>query len=259
MVFIVITHIEGDGIEYSIITEGLLLFIMGKIVFLYPPGSQGMEAYREEEAGQEIDEGLRAKKIPDAGREGDLSQPVQGNPFVEGLDLPEAGDAEYLEEGIEQQPNNFSDEIVIDESGFPAIGQIGIQFMYSLERMMFDMVAFEGYAAGEYLGQVGQDPSQAIGCSAFEQEVMCTFMDHDKQRMICKGAQQVGCAEYEPPGLSAYQPGQGYLKGYESNDREDGILVLANEIPDFRMFFKNLSGTKTVGFLFSGIDEICFP
>jgi len=69
----------------------------------------------------------------------------------------------------------------------------------ALERMMFDMIALEGYAAGEDLWKVGQDAGKAIGGPAFEKEVMRTLVDHDEQRVICKGSQQIGGAEHNPP------------------------------------------------------------
>jgi hypothetical protein len=232
---------------------------MGKVVFLYPTGAQGVETNGEEKAGQEVDDGFGTKGVPHAGSKGYFRQPVQRYPFVKGFDLTEAGNAENLEEGVEQQPGYFTDEIVIDQSGLPAVGQVGVQFVHSLERMMFYMIAFEGYAAGEYLGQIGQDTCQAVGGPVLEQEVVRAFMDHDKQGMVCKGSQQVGGAKNDPPGLCAYQPGQGYLKADEAKNGKDGVFVFANEVPDFRMFLKDLPGTKAMWFLFVGINEIGLP
>jgi len=60
--------------------------------------------------------------------------------------------------------------------------------MYALERVMFDMVAFEGHAAGEDLGEIGQDPGEAVGSPALEQEMVGAFVDHDKKRVVGKSA-----------------------------------------------------------------------
>ena len=144
MMFIVVADIKGYCIEYAIVAKRLLLFVVGEVVFLYPAGAKGMEADREEETEQEIGDSLGTEEIPDGCDEDCFGGPIDGNPFVKGLDLPQAGDTEYLEEGIEQQPEDLADEEIIDEPGFPAIGQIGIEFMDALERVMLNMIAFEG-------------------------------------------------------------------------------------------------------------------
>src|SRR5882672_10353016 len=162
MVFVVIAHVEGNDIQYAIVAKGFLLFVKGKIVLLDPAGAQGVKPYGEEEARKKIYNGFGAEGIPDAGCEGYFRQPVQRYPFIKGLDFLQAGNAKNLKNGIEQQPENFSDEIVIDQLSLPTVGEIGIQFVDPLERMMFDMVAFEGHAAGEDLGQVRQDTGEAV-------------------------------------------------------------------------------------------------
>jgi hypothetical protein len=77
--------------------------------------------------------------------------------------------------------------------------------------------------------------------------------------VVRKRSQQVGSAKNDPPGLLTYQPGQDYLKAYKTYDGENGIFILTDEIPDFRMFFQYLSCTKAVWFLLAGMDEIGFP
>jgi len=189
VVFVVLSYVEGDDVLYAIVAESFLFFVMGEVVLLDPTGAEWVLTYREEEACKQVYDGFGTEGIPHTGRKSDFRQPVERYPFVEGFDLFQAGDAEDLEDRVEEQPEHFTDEIVIDELCFPPIGQVSIQFMYALERVMFDMVAFEGHAAGEDLGQVGQDPGEAVGSPALEQEMVCAFVDHDEKRMVGKSAQ----------------------------------------------------------------------
>ena len=52
VVFVVMAHIEGDHVQPAIVAVGLLVFIVGQVMFLDPAGAQRMEANREEEAGK---------------------------------------------------------------------------------------------------------------------------------------------------------------------------------------------------------------
>src|ERR1700754_3348146 len=157
MVFVVIAHIEGYGIQDTIIAESLLDLVVSQIVFLDPAGSERVEADGEEEAKQEVNDRFGSEEIPHGGDKNDLCGPVQRNPFIEGFDLAKAGDPEDLPNGIEQQPNNFSYKVVVDEFCFPAIGQVGVELVYSLKGVVFDMIALERDRAWEKLGEVGED------------------------------------------------------------------------------------------------------
>src|ERR1700742_1372927 len=109
VVFVVIADVEGYDVEDAIVAEGLLLLIVCEVVFLYPTGAQRVEADGEEEAQEKGDDGFGAEGDPDTGDEGGFRGPVEGDPFVEGFDLAQAGDAEDLEKRIEQQPDHLAD------------------------------------------------------------------------------------------------------------------------------------------------------
>src|ERR1700760_3569427 len=143
MVFVVIPYVKGNDVEHAIITEGFLFFIMGEVVFLYPSCAKRVKADGEKEAGQQVYDGFRTEGHPDTGCKTDLSQPVQCYPFIKGLDLAETGDAEDLEYRIEKQPDDLADKEVVDEFGFPAVGQVGVEFMNTLERVMLNVISFE--------------------------------------------------------------------------------------------------------------------
>lgn len=102
MMFIVVADIEGYGVEYAIIAKGLLLFVVREVVLLYPAGAKRMEADGEEEAEQEVGEGLGTEEIPYGCNKYRFGDPIEGNPFIKGFDLAKAGNAEYLEERVEQ-------------------------------------------------------------------------------------------------------------------------------------------------------------
>ena len=112
--FVMVADVEGYDIEDAVVAEGLLLFVVGQVVFLYPPCAQRVKANGEEEAQQQVGYGLRAKKVPDGGDEDYFGSEVEGDPFIEGLDFAESLDAEDLEQGVEQQPDDLADEIVVD-------------------------------------------------------------------------------------------------------------------------------------------------
>lgn len=200
VVFVMISYVEGDQVQDAIVAKGLLLFIVGKIMFLDPAGAQGMEADGEEEAEEEVNDRFGSEEIPDCGDEDGFGGKIQRYPFVEGFYLPEPGDAKDLEQRIEQQPDAFADKEVVDQPGFPAVGQVGIQFVNALERVMFDMVAFKGNGAGEELWQVCQNAGEPVGGAAFEEQVVCAFMDHDEQGVVGEGAEEISCADDHPPG-----------------------------------------------------------
>jgi hypothetical protein len=86
--------------------------------------------------------------------------------------------------------------------------------------------------------------------------VMGALVDHDKEGVVGKGAQQVGCAEDDPPGAVLYQPGHGHLEPYEAQDSEEGILILADKFSDLRMLLKDLFGTEPVGLGLHGMNKI---
>ncbi len=158
-----IAHVKGHYIEHPIIAECFLDLVMREIVFLYPAGSKGMKTDGEEETKQQVYDRFRSEEIPHGSNKNDLCRPVQGYPFVEGLDLTKAGDTKDLPDGIQQQPDDLADKIVVDELSFPFIGQIGIQLMYTLKRVVFNMITLEGDRAWKQLGKIGQDPGEAIG------------------------------------------------------------------------------------------------
>jgi hypothetical protein len=168
VVFVMISYVKGYIVEYAIIAKRFLLFVVCQIMFLDPAGSQRVKSDREEEAEQEVNDCLGAEGHPDGGGENNLGEPVQCYPFIKGFDLAQSGDAEYLEYGVEQQPDHFTDEIIVDEFSLPAIGQVGIQFVYTLEGMVFDMVTFERDGAGEKLREIGQDAREAVSRSVLE-------------------------------------------------------------------------------------------
>jgi len=215
-----------------------------------------MEADGEEEAEQEVGDGLGSHEIPNGGDEYRFGDPIEGNPFIEGFDLAQAGDTEYLEEWVEQEPDDLADEVVIDQLCFPAVRKVGVEFMNALEGVMFNMIAFEGDGAWEELRKVGEDTGQAIGRAAFEKKMVSAFMDHDEKRMIGKGAQQVGCADNDPPGVIFHEPGQYYLEQYQAKDCKECILVLSDKLSHFRVLLQDLFRTKPVGLLISGINKI---
>src|ERR1700733_5696732 len=99
--------------------------------------------------------------------------------------------------------------------------------------MVLDMVPFKGDGAGEELGKVGQDAGEPVGGASFEQQVVCTFMDHDEQGVVGEGAEEIGSADDHPPGAIFKQPCQDALKENEAEDGKDSILVLSDELSYF--------------------------
>src|SRR5713226_8185868 len=97
MMLVMIPHIERDDIQYAIVTERLLFFIMGKIMFLDPTGAHGMQSHGKEKAKQEIYDCFRAKDHPDSSNKERFCGKIQRHPFVKRLNLPEPGDTEHLE------------------------------------------------------------------------------------------------------------------------------------------------------------------
>lgn len=235
---------------------GFLIPFFRKIMFLYPSRPQRMKADGEEKAEKEIDDCLRSEKIPDSGNEDGFGCPIDRYPFVKGFDLAEPGDAKDLEQGVEEQPHAFADKVVVDQPRFPAVGQVGVELVYTLEGMVFDMVTFERDRAGKELRQVGQNAGESVGCAALEKQVMCAFVDHNEKRMVGKSAEQIRRADNEPPRASSKQPGHGTLEKNEAEDSEDRILVLSDEPSHFGVLLQDLFGTETVRLLFIGIDEV---
>src|SRR5580700_7929138 len=52
VVFVMMANIEGEQVQPAIIAMRFLMFIVGQVVFLDPPGAQRMETDRKEEAGK---------------------------------------------------------------------------------------------------------------------------------------------------------------------------------------------------------------
>src|SRR5690606_22803457 len=153
-----------------------------------------------------------------------------------------------LEDGKEQQPDGLPDEIVVDQPGLPAVGQVGIQLMHPLEGMVLDMISLKRYRAGHYLRDIGKDACQPVGRRLFEYEFMRAFMYHYEQGVIRKGAQQVGRAYHYPPGLVCYQPGQHYLEGYQSYNRCKSPGIFPDQVPYIGMLLQDLLCPDTVWF-----------
>jgi len=64
---------------------------------------------------------------------------------------------------------------------------------------------------------------------------MGAFMDHDEEGVVCKSAEQVGCADDDPPGAAFYEPGHNALEKNEAEDSEKRIAILPDELPHFGM------------------------
>src|SRR5215469_9227504 len=85
---------------------------------------------------------------------------------------------------------------------------------------------------------------------------MRAFMDHHEQRVIGKGSQKIGSADNDPPGTVPYEPGHEHLEKHQAQNRKDGILVLPDEFPHFRMLLQDLPGTDSMRFRISGINKV---
>src|SRR3569833_1915855 len=137
-------------------------------MFLYPVCIYWLEAYRKPKADEHKPYCFNAEEIPDSGRKGDLHQDIYQQPGVIKFDLCQPGYACSLEHREEKQPQHFTEKIIINQFSFPFIGQIRIQFMYTLERVVFDMVSLERNSARYNMRQIGYHAGPAVSYSILE-------------------------------------------------------------------------------------------
>jgi hypothetical protein len=81
-------------------------------------------------------------------------------------------------------------------------------------------------------------------------------VDHDEKGVVGKSAEQVGGADYDPPGAAFYQPGHDDLEQDEAEDGKERIVILSDEFSHFGVLLQDLFGTEAMGLLFVGIHEI---
>jgi len=129
--------------------------------------------------------------------------------------------------------------------------------VHALKGVVFYMIPLERDGAGEELREIGEDTGEAVGSAILEEQMMCALVDHDEEGMIGKCAQQIGCAEDDPPGGISYQPSEDDLEQYEAEDGKERVFVLPDKLSDLRMLLQYLFGTEPVGLLLSGIHKIC--
>ncbi len=101
VVFVVVADVERDVVENAVVAVGFLLSVCEKM-FLYPAGAEGVEPNGEKETIEEVEGGFGAEEPGDGGDKGDLDGGVEDDPTVEGFYFFQAGEAEQLEEGIEE-------------------------------------------------------------------------------------------------------------------------------------------------------------
>ena len=101
--------------------------------------------------------------------------------------------------------------------------------------MVFYVIAFEGYRAGEQLREVGKDTGEPVGPAASEKQMMCTFVGHHEEGVVSKSTEEIGTAYDQPPGRIFQYPAHADLEQYQTKDGEDGIFVLSDQFSHFRM------------------------
>jgi len=81
-------HIEGDGVQHSIVTEGFLFFVMGQVMFLDPSRAEGAGPTEKKKLSRRKARALGPKAIQIAAMKRGAHDEVQGT-HCQKLDLPE--------------------------------------------------------------------------------------------------------------------------------------------------------------------------
>src|SRR5687767_4108934 len=113
------------------------------------------------------------------------------------------------------------------------IRQIGIKFMNSLERMMLNMIPCKGNGAGQSVWQIRSNGGNIIPEFCLEKQVMSTFMNHYKQRMIQDCTNRIGRNKNYPPFTVAQQIRHQHHSAYHSDNSKNGVWIFAYQLAYF--------------------------
>jgi hypothetical protein len=126
------------------------------------------------------------------------------------------------------------------------IRQVGIQFVHALEGVMLDVVLGERYRCRHGERQVSQHAGQDVGGGAAEDQLVRGLVDHDEQRVVCEGADEVRHEDDEPPRLIAKHECESRLQGHDAKRVPERHRILADELADLRMRFQDRLGAVAV-------------
>src|SRR5438270_4976565 len=135
MVLVVITHVERQPIDRSVITVGLLLRII-RVMFLDPPRSHRVQADGEEKRKHEVKESWPSAEIDHSDVISDSAREIHAEPSVPHGDGFQTWGPRELKKRKKHQPNRLAVPFIPDQACLPMISQVSIMFVIALMRVM---------------------------------------------------------------------------------------------------------------------------
>src|SRR5436305_8049943 len=159
MVLIMITHVEGQPIDWPIITVGLLFRII-RIMFLDPTRAHRVQPNGEEKRKRQVKKSWPAAEINNRYIVRDGAREIHEEPSVPHGDRFQAWGPRELKKWEQHQPNGLAIPFIADQARLPMISQIGIMSIVALMRVMPQMINTKTHRARIQIREIGQDRNQ---------------------------------------------------------------------------------------------------
>src|SRR5580765_4823284 len=161
MMLVVVANIHLNPVKNSVVAIRFLV-ALHQVMLLYPACADGMQPNGEKEREEKIKQGHPSKEIHDDSIKKKLHHPILYYPSVITLHLCYAECSGQLEGRVQEQPQHLANKIFIDQPRFPVTGNVCIQILVALERMMLDMVNAKRLRAGKRLRKISENSGHAV-------------------------------------------------------------------------------------------------
>ena len=253
VVFIVISHIEGECIQGTVIRVGLSAF-HEDVMLGDEMSCHRMKAGAKQGTCDQIQQGPPAPKPYNQRVESQASACICILPSAPLL-LIDEDRPNTVEDTLKDYMAEFQ-KASSENTSLPICGDDNIYSIFSLVLVMVFMVAAESDCRRKHNRQVCNDRKVAIMIHALEAQVMRQLMQSESKYMVARATNEVGsCKEYPTVRISNIMR-NGNLDCYDKSHGVFEVRIVSVKLFNVRVFCQNLLAAGSVWFIRVVIEVI---
>lgn len=121
---------------------------------------------------------------------------------------------------------------------------------------MFEVVFLKRDRARQEVREIRQDGERPVPDAAAEDQIVCTLVDEDPERVADESPAAERGEENQPDGLLSKKPRRSRLKADEEQHQEGAPRIASGQAPDRRVLPEELPATRRVRFSRGGTGEV---
>jgi len=198
VMFVVITNVEGEGIDYAVVGVGLL---KGHDcpVFRDPSRTERVKQKTDGEEGREKeeDERLVADDGQDQVSENAITDEVEESRPFEGL--RRAKNTDSLEHGEQREPGGLAEHGVAENAVLDGRRNVGVFICFVEKSVVLSVEVTEGDTRGDDVGGVTEEEEKGVEEGVAEDQVVSQFVNEYPLRVTNESANTVCKSKYSEP------------------------------------------------------------